>query len=367
VPDGMVTVIDRAGNKSTLSKDWTGLGLAWAPSGREVWFTATRGSTAPSIQAVSLGGNVRPIHAAPDWLVLHDIAPDGQLLVSRNSIKQTLMCQGPGESAERELTWLGGTGNPRLSADGRMVVFQEGLSGRQQRLPTVFQRDISGTPAVRLGEGNMQSLSPDGRWVLVFDVAATLVPTGAGSPKALDAGEIGRLLSGLWFPDSKRIALGARSRGANTRVRIWVQDVDGGPPRPITPETVSTFPLIVTPDGKAVVGIAFGETEAKLYPLDGGAPTPFPRLREADTPIAWSADGTTLFAMVPAGGPWVSARTVVRIDAATGSRSVWKTLGPSDRIGVDSVSPVTMTPDGRAYCYSYMRRLGSLFTVDGLR
>ena len=42
-PQMAVTVVDRSGNKTTLARDLTGIGLAWAPSGREVWFTATRG------------------------------------------------------------------------------------------------------------------------------------------------------------------------------------------------------------------------------------------------------------------------------------------------------------------------------------
>ena len=28
---------------------------------------------------------------------------------------------------------------------------------------------------------------------------------------------------------------------------------------------------------------------------------------------------------------------------------------------------VVITPDARSYCYSYMRRLGDLFVVDGLK
>ena len=38
----MITVIDKSGRKSTVARDWAGYGLAWTPSGTEIWFTATR-------------------------------------------------------------------------------------------------------------------------------------------------------------------------------------------------------------------------------------------------------------------------------------------------------------------------------------
>ena len=40
--DANVVVIDRTGGTTIVSRNWFALGLAWAPSGREIWFTATR-------------------------------------------------------------------------------------------------------------------------------------------------------------------------------------------------------------------------------------------------------------------------------------------------------------------------------------
>ena len=106
-PEAMITVIDKAGRKSTLSKDLTGYGLAWAPSGAEIWFTATRPDRhAPQLLAVSLAGVERTVHRAPDWLVLHDISADGRVLLSRNTIRITMACKRPRDARERDLTWL---------------------------------------------------------------------------------------------------------------------------------------------------------------------------------------------------------------------------------------------------------------------
>ena len=52
----------------------------------------------------------------------------------------------------------------------------------------------------------------------------------------------------------------------------------------------------------------------------------------------------------------------------TGERVLWKTLSPSDPVGVEELrGTVSITPDGQSYCYSYMRRLGDLFVVTGLK
>jgi hypothetical protein len=34
---------------------------------------------------------------------------------------------------------------------------------------------------------------------------------------------------------------------------------------------------------------------------------------------------------------------------------------------VDSIGNVLLTPDATAYCFSYRRRLGDLFVVEGIR
>ena len=41
---------------------------------------------------------------------------------------------------------------------------------------------------------------------------------------------------------------------------------------------------------------------------------------------------------------------------------------PSDPVGVEDLrGNIVITPDARGYCYSYMRRLGDLFVIAGLK
>jgi hypothetical protein len=86
----------------------------------------------------------------------------------------------------------------------------------------------------------------------------------------------------------------------------------------------------------------------------------------ADEPVRWTADGRSLY-VVSRAAPWVASRDLVRIDVSSGARTTLRTLAPADLVGVDNIGTVAITPDGGAYCYTYLRRLGALFIVDGLK
>ena len=50
-----------------------------------------------------------------------------------------------------------------------------------------------------------------------------------------------------------------------------------------------------------------------------------------------------------------------------GGRELWKDLLPADPAGVERISNVLVTPDGKGYAYCYARLLSDLFVVEGLR
>ena len=81
---GGVKLIDGQGVSHTLSAGWASVdGLAWAPSGREVWFTAARSGVIRSLYAVSLSGKLRLVASYPGTLTLCDISRSGRVLISR--------------------------------------------------------------------------------------------------------------------------------------------------------------------------------------------------------------------------------------------------------------------------------------------
>ena len=364
-PLSSMSVVERSGRTSTLTMNWSGSGLAWSPSGKEVWFTGTNGEDAPSLHAVTLAGVVRTVHQGPDWMLLHDISSDGHVLLSRNTIRVSVSCQAPGENGERDLGWRWGATARALSSDGRTLIFQEQLGNDLSSTEAlVYRRDIDGSPAVRLGVGTPQALSPDGKWVLALQGGAfVLLPMGAGSAVKLSKGDLKRMGNGAWLADSRHVVFTGDSGGMP---RGYVQEIPDGLPRAITPEGV-VVPVkgSVRGDGAILgrVGPAW-----RLYSVDGKDPVSFPALTAQDVPLQWSADDRFLYVGINLGAPPRPRNDVFRVDVASGSRTLWKTLAPLDPVGVEfnAGSPV-MTPDGSAYCYSYTRRLGDLFVVDGLK
>ena len=369
-PESMLTVIDKSGQKSTLAANVSGIGLAWAPSGTEVWFTAARpsqSSVGPQLLAVSLAGVERLVYSAPDWLVLHDISADGRVLLSRNSIRVNAACQTPVDTRERDLGWLVQSVPNGLSPDGQTLIFSDGLTGRTLAgNATVFRRRTDGSAAVSLGEARGAAvLSPDGQWVLAErDGTRILLPTGAGSLVHLPKGEVVRFGRGAWLSDSKRIVFSGVS-GGNTP-RGYIQEIPAGLPRAITPDGVSLAGKASVRDDNTILG-RVGATW-RLYPIHGGEAQPVPGLKPSDFPIQWSQDGQHVYTVDTAGDVTSPAFDVFRVELTTGARVLWKTLSPSDPVGVEGLrASVVITPDARSYCYSYMRRLGDLFVVDGLR
>ena len=211
---GKVAIIDRSGARQALSARYVNVfGLAW--HGDEVWFTAA--DELPllrnAVYAMDASGAVRIVARVPGNASLHDIAPDGRVLIARTDDRGGISVRVPGEAVERELSWLDAPNLVDMSSDGRRVLFYElGVGGGPQG--SVYLRGTDGSPAVRLGDGQALALSPDGRWAVV-QTASThldLIPTGAGSSRRLEPPGL-TLLGARWLPDGQRVAAAAERFG----------------------------------------------------------------------------------------------------------------------------------------------------------
>lgn len=366
-PDAQLTVVDKSRRKTTLSQNLSAFGLAWAPSGREIWFTATRPSllAAPHLRAVSLTGKERQIQRAPDWLVLHDIAADGKVLVSRNTIRISLACKPPGETRERDLTWLLSSAPRGLSAHGERVVFEDELGAASSGNPMLYVRSMDGSPAVPVGEGVGATLSPDGTLVLAATGDHFVVwPTGVGEMMTVMKGNLSRVAGGAWLGDSRHIVF--TGYGADNVPRGYVQELPAGSPRAITPDGVVLAGKAAVRDEHSVLGR--NGAAWMLFPIEGGNGQPAAALTPHEIPLQWSHGGRYVYTVASADGARQAAVDVARVTIATGERIRWKTLEPSDPVGVEDMrETLTITPDAESYCYSYARRLGDLFVVDGLK
>jgi Tol biopolymer transport system component len=355
---GSVVAVDRTGAAKTLSTGWADLyGLAWRPDGREVWFTAARRNEFKALRAVTLAGEERLVTRVMGQLDLEDVSRNGSVLVGHPNFRYDMVARAPGESKERELTWLGMSQVADLSRDGSRVLFTELPEGAGEGGST-YLRPTDGSPAVRLGDGLAQALSPDGKWALSILTSPSrliLLPTGAGQAKDLTRPGL-TYLGGGWFPDSRRVLFAAEGPGAT---KVYAQDVDGGEPRAIGPEGMVA--AIASPDGRSVVITRSGK--ALLQPIEGGESRPIPGIEPGEWPIGWSTDGRSLYLARFRG----LAKLVHRLDLATGRRELLHDLVPPDPAGVGVLPYLAVSADGKSYAYSFIRNLSELFLIEGLK
>jgi serine/threonine protein kinase len=358
---GWVAMVDLAGRKTTLSGEWSGEeGLVWSPSGDEIWFTAARGGEPFSLHAVTRGGRERVISRSPTDLMIHDISRNGDALLTVAQFSSDIIALAPGDTRERNLSWLDNVRVRDMSADGSSFVFSHFGAGSGPNY-TVYMRDTSGAPPVRLGEGAAWALSPDRKWVLAIlstPPEMVLLPTGAGEVRHLPRNGIEVYgIGASWHPDGKQVLFNGRQRGR--AMRTYAQAVDGGAQRPITPE--GSTGTVISPDGARIV-----TTDAKgrrlIYPLDGSEPREIPGLEGNLEVVRWAADGRSLYV---ASQQELPVR-IYRLELATGRRELVKELQPTDPAGVVGSIPVLLSDDARSYIYGLTRTLTSLFVVKGL-
>ena len=364
---GGILLLDRSGASTVLSKGWAWLrGIAWSPDGSEVWFTASRAGTRdlPALWAVSLSGQERLVTRAPVALFLYDISGDGQVLLAARNARAGMLCLPQGAAKESELGWLGYSWVEALSSDGKTILFGDGAVDQ----PAVYLRASDASPAVRLGEGIPQALSPDGTWVVAAPSGLNewfLLPTRAGTPRTLPRGPIIRLKTADWL-DGNRLVLSGDEEGHPDRV--YIQDVGQGTVRPVTPAGyILPRRAAATPDGKAVLMLKRPGGTWSLLPVDGGDPRPIPALGFGDEPLQWSADGKILYVAHRGPSTPETAADVYRVDVANGRREHFKTLSPADAAGVEWIERIALTPDGKAYCYTYRQTFGTLYVAEGLK
>jgi serine/threonine protein kinase/Tol biopolymer transport system component len=360
---GTIGVVDLAGKKKTLSTGWeTAWGLGWSPNGNEIWFSSTRLGYGRYLSAVTLSGKERLLAREPGTLTLQDVAKDGRVLITRDVPRVGMVGMIAGAAKERDLSWLDWSAPKDLSVDGKQLLFTESGEAGGENYST-YIRGTDGSPAVRLGDGLSFALSPDEKWVLTGlpkpPVQFGLAPTGAGETRQITHDEINRLWA-RWFPDGKRILFSADEPGKG--VRLYIQDVNGDPPKAISGEGVNGSMIAISPDGKQIAMVGADQKPAMLT-VESGEIHPITGLDAGEAPIAWSSDGRSLFVYKLGEVP----STVNRLDFASGRKQLWKKLVPPDVSGVTDISSILITPDGNNYVYEYGRTLSDLYLVNDLK
>jgi serine/threonine protein kinase/Tol biopolymer transport system component len=351
----------KSGKRRPLTPEWDSVeGTAWSPDGKYVWFAASTGSISRAIRKVDLRGKVTLVADSPGPMVLHDISRTGRVLITHEILRAGIVASTPADPTERDLSWLDYSIVRDLSDDGKTILFSEsGEAGGA--IYGVYVRGIDGSPAVRIGDGTSEDLSPDGSAVLSIPLnrkpaPIAMLPTGTGQSQLITRDKINHRLA-RWFPDGKRVLFLGNEPGKSPR--LYVQEI-GGEPLPAAPEGVSG--TLVTRDGKRLLGRERDRTYS-FYDIGGGGRTPVPAIRRDDTLVRFSDDEKSIFvssfAKVPA--------QLTKVDLTTGAREPWRTVMPADPAGLINVGPLFVTSDGKTTVYSYTRLLSNLYLLDVTR
>jgi len=362
---GSVAVVEvSSGKKTALTGGWTSLrGLAWTPSGDEIWFTANAGSENMALRAVDLDGTARPLLSGLTHHLLLDISRDGRVLLGRETYVRHLDVLTAGATRPVAIPLREQSLARYMAPDGKaFLVTDQAPKGYQ-----VFLHHADGSPPIAVGVGDGHAISPDGKWVL----AATpdpvprvwLHPTGAGESREL-ANPAGVLVigTGNWLPDGTGVVLVGPTASHATRGYLF--PLDGSPPRPVTSEgapVVWDEPVALSPSGDRVA-LRDLEGRFRVHPLTGAAGEPIPGLTPDDQLLGWTDDKDAVFIGRREGATW----HVRRHDLRTGRGTPWTDIIASDTAGL-RLSSVYLTPSGRHWLHSYSQLLTDLYVAEGLR
>ncbi len=357
---GLVKLVGSGGIARDLSPNWASAGgLAWSPSGNEIWFAAGEIGVRRAIYRVTLDGKVRHVASLPGNLTLFDVSKTGSVLIGIDHSRVVLAASSGNGSAERDLSWFDWSRVQELSDDGKLLLFDETGDGGGAN-HSVYLRNLETDSTVRLGDGQALGWSPDRKWVLALNAKKptylSLLPIGPEAPRMLSGSGLKYNWAGF-FPDGQHLLVAGNF--PRKPLRLFVQPLGSGELAPLNPDVYLAWTMI-SPDGREIAGIDHDQRMV-ILPVSGGEPRVLPMPFSA-MPLRWSADGKALF-VLQLGSP--KSIRIFRCDLATTQCRMWKELTPSDRVGMAGILSVVSSADERLFAYSYMKVLSELFVVNG--
>jgi hypothetical protein len=275
---------------------------------------------------------------------------------------------GPGDKAERNLSWFDWSIANGLSSDGAMLLFHESGEATRGRYG-LFLRPMDGGPPVRLSDSGLGSLSQDGKWAVAYPQEThvkkvMLIPTGMGSTEILATDPITPVGRARLLPDGETIVFGGLDpEGTHGIFRL--ARGGGSRPAPISiggAEHVHRLSPAVSPDGQWLSLCSEGRIPLLAHSVSGET-RPIAGALPGDDPLVWSQDGASLFVSRGARPPL----EIAGIDMQNAERTVVKKLEPADPAGALILYHPQITPDGRSYAYTSAQKFSELFLVEGLR
>lgn len=357
---GYVRIARLNGTSRVMTGEWSSIdGLAWSPSGNEIWFTASKTGGSRSLYAVSEAGKLRRISNSPLSLRVLDVANSGSALVSLDDYRTTIMAELPGDTLETDLSKFDFSYVEDISANGKLVLFTEGGAGGGRHY-TAFVYNQQTHQTTRVGSGRGFALSPDGRSALMMDpenrADLMLVPLAGGRPRSISGHGFQYQWARFAGRDGRTLLVGGSYPG--DPLGIYRQSVEG-----TQPDRLEGLPyidrVIVSRDGSQIAGLTTNGTGVAFDLVKHSRRELIPG--SSLLPIAWGRDDRSLYVLLPANKP----AEIVRLNPANGETSLWKSIGPTDLSGFLGLANVVAVPELGAYAYSAAWDLSRLYLVDG--
>lgn len=350
---GFVRIVSANRTTRILTPEWSSAdGLAWSPSGREIWFTASKAGLNRNLYTVSRNGAVRKISNQPSSLRLLDVSSNGRALLAIDDARMILKTAVSGK--ESEISEFDFSHIDDMTQDGKTLLFTEsGDAGGLHYAAYVYDR--SSRTAKRFGSGRALSLSPDGQQALTVDpqdrTALTITKLGSGHATRVP----GSGFEYQWakFSQTGDLLVGGAYPGQP--LMIAYQNIATG--------TVADAPYLdsvaISPDGTRIAGRVTDTTE--IFDLSTKTVQRLPPGVHG-TPVAWSANGKSLFLLTSDH----SVYSIVEFSTATAKITSWKTIAPQDAATFMGLAGIAAAPNSDAYAYSAHLTLSRLYVVDGL-
>jgi Tol biopolymer transport system component len=359
---GYVSLVDTSSKAKRLTQEWSSEdGIAWAPSGQEVWFTSSMNTEPQSLRAVKLSGPQRVVLSTVSDLSLHDIDKTGNVLLASARDSTEVAVGHKGQRSDRILEVADeNAGVAGISNDGKVLALvYSGTAGGQDYKTLMVTGKVS--EPVLLGDGDPTSVSPDGKWILSLVPSnphkLILYPTGPGESRIIDISPLHMIVGvSSWTDDGSKVLFTGADQ--NRPARSYVLDLKSGRTHAVTPEETSE--AMISPDGHFVIARdrSLGFT---IYRVDTDEFEPLKGLVTGDSPIGWDISSRKVYVWdyrIPA--------QIFRLDISDGRRERWLTVTPADVSGL-LYGDIVITPDGEWYAYHFRRELTNLFLAEYLR
>jgi eukaryotic-like serine/threonine-protein kinase len=334
-------------------------GMAWAPSGREVWFTEGPSVSSRDVYAVDLEGRRRLVYRSAGVLSLVDTASDGRALFHRALDRLGTMALLPGGRMEQDVTVYDSSVIGSLSADGRMLLLNSACEGAGPGDCAYLRRD--GGDPIRVATGAAVDITPDGRSALIVSDSGELsvVPIGPGLPAKIELGAL-HVNDAAIVPSPRGGVIVRGRQRPEEPYSLWLIDEVGSKPRKLDVGAFATW--AISPDGRYIAAKTAVDT-ISVVPVAGG-PRRDVRVTDVNLGVSrWSADGRSVF--LDLGARWPCE--IHRLDLATEKVELWKRVAPPDPTGIVQCTSILPSADGRSYVYTINRSLTSLIVAEGLK